>query len=217
MAVLMMGAAFVIAAEAEAPKKPQQRRRRRGGRYRSSLLGLMGIEKVQKEVKAKEDQITKIKAITEKLRAEIRKQYGEARKITDETARRAKFAELRAKYDSDSRKQLHEVLSREQMMRLYQIRMQYRAVTETLASKYVAKRLKLTDDQKTKAAKIGADSRTKLYAIYRTMRDADEAKRTEARKKLGEIRDEADKQALALLTPEQVKEFEKMKGKAFEL
>ena len=213
--VLMMGAAFVIAAETEAPKKPQRRSRR--GRIRSSLLGLLSIEKVQKEVKAKEDQIAKIKTISEKLRAEIRKQYTEARKIEDEAKRRAKFTELRAKYDSDSRKQLHDVLSREQMMRLYQIRMQYRAVTDTLASKYVAGKLKLTDEQKTKAAKIGADSRTKQYAIYRTMRDADEKKREEARKKLREISAEADKQALALLTDEQGKAFEKMKGKKFEL
>jgi len=212
--VLMMGAAFVIAAEKAAPQR--SRRRSRGGRSRGSLLGLLSIEQVQKELKVKDAELAKIKTISEKLRAEIRKQYTELRKIEDADKRRAKYTELRAQYDSNSRKQLQDVLSREQMVRLYQIRMQYRSVTDTLAGKYVAKKLKLTDDQKTKAAKIGADSRTKRYAIYRTMRDANEAKRAEASKKLRELRAEADKQALALLTDEQSKAFEKMKGKKFE-
>ena len=49
------------------------------------------------------------------------------------------------------------------------------------------------------------------------MRDANEAKRAEASKKLSEISAEADKQALELLTEEQSKAFEKMKGEKFEL
>ena len=206
--VLMMGAAFVIAAE------PAARRSRRGSR--GSLLGLLSIEQVQKELKVKEADVAKIKTISEKLRAEMRKQYTELRKIKDEAERRAKFAELRTQYDGKARKQLHDVLSREQMSRLYQIRAQTRAVADTLASKYVADKLKLTDKQKTEIAKISADSRTKRYAIYRTMRDADEKKRTEAREKIRELSAEADKQALALLTDEQSKLFEKMKGKKFE-
>ena len=206
--VLMMGAAFVMAAESAAP------RRSRRGRSRSSLLGLLSIEQVQKELKVKEADVAKIKTISEKLRAEMRKQYTELRKIEDADKRRAKFAELRTQYDSNSRKQLHDVLSREQMRRLYQIRAQYRAVTDTLSSKYVADKLKLTDKQKTEIAKIGADSRTKRYAIYRTMRDANEKKRAEAREKIRELSAE---QALALLTDEQSKAFEKMKGKKFEI
>ena len=211
--VLMMGAAFVLAAETA----PRRRRGSRGGRSRSSLTGLLSIEQVQKELKVQEADVAKIKAISDKLRAEMRKQYTELRKIKDEKERRAKYTELRNQYDAKSRKQLQDVLSKEQMIRLYQIRTQTRPVTDTLASKYVAEKLKLTDDQKAKAAKIGADSRTKRSAIYRTMRDANEAKRAEASKKLSEISAEADKQALELLTEEQAKEFEKMKGEKFEL
>jgi hypothetical protein len=210
--VVLMAGAFVVAQETR-----QRRRGSRSGRSRSSLLGLLNSEQVQKELKVQKADIAKVKAISDKLRTEMRKQYTELRKIKDQTKRRAKYAELRAQYDSNSRKQIQTILSKEQMIRLYQIRMQNRAVTESLASKYVAKKLKLTDDQKTKAAKIGADSRTERYKIYRTMRNADEAKRAEASKKLGEMRTEADKQALELLTDEQKKNFEKMKGKKFEL
>ena len=214
--VLMMSAAFVLAAESTTP----QRTRRGGSRGRrslSSLLGLLSLEQVQKELKIQTADIAKIKAISDKLRAEMRAKYTELRKIEDTDKRHAKYAELRAQYESSSRKQLHDVLSREQMIRLYQIRSQYRAVTETLASKYVAGKLKLTDDQKAKIAKVGSDSRTKRYAIYRTLRNADAAKRAEAFKKLRELSAEADKQALALLTDAQRKTFEEMKGKKFEL
>ncbi|MDP6046063.1 MAG: hypothetical protein QGH94_15715 [Phycisphaerae bacterium] len=191
LAVLMMSAVFVLAAE---PAKPQRSRRgSRGGRIRSSLLGLLSIDQVRDELKVNEEAAGKIKAISEKLRAGMRGKYTELRKIKDDAERRAAYEKLRTEYDSSSRKQLGEVLAREQMIRLYQIRSQYRAVSDTLASKYVAGKLKLTDDQKTKAAKIGADSRAKRYAIYRTMRGADEAKRTEARKKLSEISAQADK------------------------
>ncbi len=211
LAVLMIGAAFVMAAEPA--KKP---RRSRGGRMRSSLLGLLSSDQVRAELKVSDEAAGKIKKISEKLRADMRAKYGEMRKIKDETERRAAYEKLRTEYDSSSRKQLHEVLAREQMIRLYQIRSQYRAVSDTLSSKYVAGKLKLTDEQKAKAARIGADSRTKRYAIYKTMRGADEAKRTEARKKLSEIRIEADKQALAMLTEGQRKTLEEMKGKKFE-
>jgi len=212
--VLMMGASLVVAQEA------RQRTRRggsRGGRSRSSLLGLLSSEQVQKELKVQKADVAKIKAINDKLRADMGKQYTELRKIEDADKRRAKYAELRTQYESNSRKQLQDVLSKEQMIRLYQIRTQNRAVTETLASKYVADKLKLTDEQKKKIAKIGADSRTKRSAIYGTMRNADAKKRAEASKKLSELRADADKQALEVLTDEQSKEFEKMKGKKFEL
>ena len=210
--VLMMSAAFVLAAE-----NTPRRRRSGGRRSRSSLIGLLGNEKVRKELKVTDAAAAKIKAIGEKLRADMGKKYTELRKIKDADKRRAEFAKLRTEYETNSHKQLHGVLSRDQMRRLHQIRAQYRAATDTLGSKYVAGRLKLTDEQKAKIAKIGADTYTKRRALYSGMRDANEAKRTEVRKKSGELRAEADKQALAVLTPAQQKTFEEMKGKKFEI
>jgi len=212
--VLMLGAAFVIAADAPTTRRARRRSGRRG--RRGSLLGLAGIEQVQKELKLKEDQIAKVKKISETLRAEMRKEYTELRKIEDRAKRRAKYTELAAQFDKKSREQLRKVLAREQMIRLYQIRMQVRAVTDSLASKYVAGKLKLTDDQKKKLAKIGQDSRTKRYEVYRSMRNANEKKRTEARKKLQAMREDADKKALEVLNADQKKAFEAMKGKKFE-
>jgi len=201
-----------LAAETAKPKQSSRSRR-----VRSSLLGLLQIEQVRKELKVSDEAAEKIKKISEKLRSEMRAKYGEMRKIKEEDKRRAAYEKLRLEYDSSSRKQLGEVLAREQMIRLHQIRAQYRAVCDTLGSKYVAGKLKLTDEQKAKAAKIGADSRAKRYAIYRTMRGADEAKRAEARKKLSEISETADKEALEMLSDEQRKMLEKMKGEKFEI
>ena len=213
--VLMMGAAFVIAREA--PQRPQRGGTRGGGRSRSSLTGLLSNEQVQKELKVSEADVAKIKTLSEKLSAEMRKQYTELRKIEDADKRRAKMTELRTQYEANTRKQLQDVLSKAQMARLQQISTQQRSVTESLSSKSVADKLKLTDDQKTKIAKIAADSRTKRSEIYQGMRDATAEKRAEASKKLSEMRAETDKQALEVLTQKQSKAFEEMKGEKFEL
>ena len=213
--VLMMGAALVLTAE---PAAAQRARRggSRGGRS-SSLLGLLSNEQVQKELKVEEADVAKIKTISDKLRAEMRKQYTELRKIEDADKRRAKMTELRTQFESNARKQLQDVLSKEQMVRLHQIRMQTRSVTETLAGKDVADKLKLTDDQKKKIADIAADYRKKRSAMPRTGRDATADQRAAASKKRSELSAAADKQALEVLTEEQSKAFEKMKGAKFEL
>jgi len=213
--VLALGIAFVIAAETPTPRRP---RRRSGRGLRSGrLLSLVANEQVQKELKLKEEQIAKVKKVNEKLTAEIRKEYTELRKIEDRAKRRAKYTELAKKFDGKAREELGKVLAREQMIRLYQIRMQFRAVTDSLASRYVAGKLKLTDEQKKKVADIAKDSRAKRYEIYGSMRNADEKKRAEARKKLQKIREDADKKALEVLTADQNKAFQAMKGKKFEL
>jgi len=191
------------------------RRRSRGARGRR--LGLLSLEQVQKELKLSADQIEKIKKITEEITAEMRKEFEALRDIEDRDKRRAKMIELGKKYEEKARAKLHELLPREKMGRLYQIRMQIRRVVDSLANGYVARRLKLTDAQKEKVAKIAADARAKRSEIYRGLRDASEEKRAEAREKLKKIRAESDKQALALLTDEQKKAFEEMKGKKFEL
>ena len=95
--------------------------------------------------------------------------------------------------------------------------MQVRAVADSLASRYVAGKLKLTEDQKNKLAQISKDTQAKRSELYRTMRDASQQQRTEAYEKLRKIRSDADKKALEVLTAEQNKAFQEMKGKKIEL
>jgi Spy/CpxP family protein refolding chaperone len=212
---LVLGAALVAAAQAQAaegaPRGPGR------GMSRGSLLGLLRLEQVQKEMKLSEEQTAKVKEVVEKLGAEMREQYAALREIEDRDQRRAKMTELSDQSDDKVREQLRDVLEREQMMRLYQIRMQVRPVVDSLANRYVARRLELTEERQQKLAEINKDMQAKQSEAFSSMRDASEEQRSEAFAKLRKIRSDADEQALAVLTAEQKEAFEKMKGEKFEL
>jgi hypothetical protein len=144
-------------------------------------------------------------------------QYSAAREIEDRENRSAKYAELRDQYDQKAREGLHDLLAREQMIRLYQIRLQVRAVVESLESRYVAAKLKLTDDQKAKLAAISKDAQAKRSELFSGMRDAGDEQRRAAFEKSRKLRAETDEKALGVLTAEQKKAFEDMKGEKIEL
>jgi Spy/CpxP family protein refolding chaperone len=212
---LALGVALLAAAEAQAAEGVQRGPGR--GLSRGSLLGLLRLEQVQKELKLSEEQTTKVGEVAEKLGAEMRKQFTALREIEDRDQRRAKTTEFVNQLEQKAREQLGDVLEREQMMRLYQIRMQVRAVVDSLASRYVAGRLKITDEQKKKLAEIDKESQAKRFEIYSTMRDATDEQRAEAFQKLRKIRSDANEKALGVLTAEQKEAFEKMQGKKIEL
>jgi len=214
---LVLAVAFASAAQGR-EQAPQRTRRGFGrGLTRGSLLGLLRLEQVQKELKLNEEQLGKVNKVSEELSAEMRKQYTALREIEDREKRRAKMTELVDQSDRKAREKLRDVLTREQMSRLYQIRMQVRPVVDSLSNRYVAGRLKLTEEQKKKLAQINKDAQAKRSELFRDLRNASRQRRTEAFQKYRNIRSETDKAALAVLTAEQKKAFEEMKGKKIEL
>ena len=212
MTTLVVGLTFV-AAVVQAAEGP------RGGfgGGRGSLLGLLRLEQVQKEMKLSAEQTAKVKEIVEKLGAEMRDQFATLRDIEDREQRQAKMDELNNEFDGKIREQLRDVLEREQTMRLYQIRMQVRAVVDSLSSERLAGRLEITEDQKSKLAGIRKEMLAKQWELFGSMRDASEDQRRDAFQKMRQIRSEADEQALGILTAAQKESFESMKGEKFEL
>ncbi|MGB2824730.1 MAG: Spy/CpxP family protein refolding chaperone [Phycisphaerae bacterium] len=213
---LVLAAAFVVA---QGQDQPAQRTRRGpgGGISRGSLLGLLRLEQVQKELKLSDEQLAKVKKVSEEISAEMKKQYAALREIEDRQKRREKMTELADQYDQKAREQLRDVLAREQMTRLYQVRLQVRDALDSLGSGYVAGKLKLTDEQKKKLVQISKDVQAKRTELFRDLRDASQEQRTEAYQKYRKLRSDADKEALEALTAEQKKAFEEMKGKKIEL
>ena len=209
--VLVLG--FACAAQAQERRGPTGSGR---GFSRGSLLGLLRLEQVQKEMKLSEEQTAKVK-IVEKLGTEMREQYTALREIEDRQQRMEKTTALSDEFDGKVREQLRDVVPREQMMRLYQIRMQVRPVVDSLANRYVAGRLELTDQQKEKVAEIAKESQAKQSELYATMRDATDEQRSEVYQKLRQVRSDADEKALGVLTAEQKAAFEEMKGEKIEL
>jgi len=195
-------------------------RARRGGRMgmmRGGQLGLLRMEVVQKDLKLTEDQIVKVKTISEELRTEMQKEFAALREIEDRTQRRAKSAELSAKMSKKASEKLGGVLKAEQTARLGQIRMQVRSALENLADKEVAGKLKLTADQTKQVAEIAKDARAKQTEMMAGMRDASQEERREMFTKFREARQETEKKALSVLTDAQKKAFEEMQGKKIEL
>jgi len=214
---LLLVAALVAAAYAQ----PRGSGRRGRGMMRGSFLGLLSLEKVQKELKLSEDQIGKVKEISEKLRPEMREKFAGLREIEDRQERRAKMTELGKQFDEKAHGQIREVLSNEQMIRLYQVRLQVRGAVYGVNHPWIANRLKFTDEQKKKAAELEKATQEKISKAFSGLRDLPQEERrkkyAEVREKVGKIRSEADEQALGLLTAEQKAEFEKLKGEKFEL
>jgi Spy/CpxP family protein refolding chaperone len=211
---LVLAAAFVAAQDQPAPRA---RRGFAGGMGRGGLLSLLAMEQVQKELKLSEEQLGKVKKVTEDLTAEMRKQSAALRDIEDREKRQAEMTKLADQFDQKAREQLRDVLTTEQTTRLFQIRMQVRSVVDNLGSKDVADKLKLTEEQKKKVAQMAKDLQTKQSELLRDMRDATAEQRTEAFEKLRKLRSDTDKAALEVLTEEQSKTFKEMQGKKIEL
>jgi hypothetical protein len=213
--VLVMGAALVVPVQAQNPEG--SRRGFRMGSSRDSLLGLLRIEQVQKELKLSTENIAKVTEIREKFGTEMREKYTALREIEDREERSAKLRELTNEFDRKAREQLSEVLSREQMMRLYQIRMQVRPIVDSLMNRYVIRQLELTEEQQKKVAEIAKNTQAKQSELFRGMRDATQEQRREVSQKLRKMRSDADGKALGLLNAKQKEAFEEMKGAKIEL
>lgn len=126
--------------------------------------------------------------------------------------------ELSDQLDTKLREQLRGVdLQREQMMRLFQIRLQVNAVSDSLANERLASRLEITDEQKQKFVEINKELQSKQTELYAKMSNASQGERGSMYQELRQLRTDADQKALGVLTAEQKTSFEEMKGKIIEL
>ena len=169
------------------------------------------------ETKLTDEQKTKVQAAVEKLTEGMREQYSALREIEDRAKRTAKMRELSDELDGKLREQLRGVVEREQMRRLYQIRLQVRPVVESLANERIAGRLELTEDQKKKLDEISKEMEAKQTELFSAMRNADQDQRGQFFQKMRQLRTDTDEKSLGVLTDEQKKSFEEMKGKKIEL
>ena len=154
--VLSLAASAGNRACAQPPDGGQGRGRRPGGRGfgfglpGDGLLLLLRSESVQLDLKLTPEQIDKVKELGKTLREGL-PEPGTFRNLTPEE-RRAKFAELQPKLKAraeETKKKIGEILTKEQMERLKQIRLQA-AGPGALSDPDVVKALNLTDEQKEK-------------------------------------------------------------------
>jgi len=184
------------------------------GRGGGGLLRIAQNEAVQKEIDALDDQVKAIDKAAEELRGE-RPDMSGFRDMSEED--RTKFFEKMRK-EAEERaekgdKALAEILLPHQLDRVKEIQIQQMGINALVDDDVVAK-LKLGS----KKAKIEAaiqknreGMREKMMAIFR---DGD---RENMREKMEKLREESEAEVLALLSADEKKAFEKMKGEPFEM
>jgi Spy/CpxP family protein refolding chaperone len=181
-----------------------------------NVLGLLRMEKVQKELKLSDEQKEKIGELAKEMRPG-RPADGDS--LTPEE-RRAKMDELRKKAREKVEKRLAEILKPEQLERMKQIHVQAMGAA-ALGNSDVVKALGITDDQRGKLKTLRDEAGEKGRELFGSMRDLSpeeqKAKMSENHKKMREIAGELMEKSLAVLTPEQREKFEKMKGKKFDM
>lgn len=172
---------------------------------------LLWLEKVQKELKLSDDQITKGKDILTKVREKHQDELTKLQSL-DEKDRAVKARELRKKMSDETNKELAQVLKPDQLKRLKQINLQVLGV-QAFRNTSVRKALKITDDQNKKLT----DEADKSVKEIRQLLEKKAGNFNEASEQITQIRNESMSKALALLKDDQKKAWHTLTGKPLEI
>jgi Spy/CpxP family protein refolding chaperone len=209
---------FLIATAAQA----QDRGRRMGfggpGFFGASSSQLLGTPEVQKELGVTDEQKGLIEDMVADIREKMREAFAggggfqdfqnlsqeEQRKVMEEG--RKKGEEVQKKADD----MVAMILEPKQLELLQQLKLQREGVM-ALNRDEIAKKLAITDEQREKIRKIQEESRPQF-----SFQQLSEEERRELFAKMRERGEKMNADIIAVLTPEQKSNWEKMQGKKFE-
>jgi hypothetical protein len=189
-----------------------------GGGGGDPVSGLLRSKEVREELKITDAQDAAIQKLAEANRRK-RPEGVNFREMSeaDRTAFFEKMQKEQAENAAKMKEQLEEVLLPEQIERAQQISLQVQGV-RALNQADVAKKLGITAEQKAELKKVQeslqSDMREKMREMFTGGGGGD---REGMREKMLELRKEMEAKVLAVLTEDQRSEFEKMKGKPFEM
>jgi len=172
---------------------------------------LIGNESVQKELKLDDKQVEKAKEIGQKNREKFTAAREETKDL-DREERRTKMTALGKELNESTLKAVGEFLKPEQIARLQQV--SYQAMgAMAFNDPEVAKKLNLTDTQKTEIQTIVTDSAAAAREIFQSNQDDREGNM----KKFAELRKETLAKVTAKLNDEQQKSWKELIGSPFEV
>ncbi|TWT72255.1 Spy/CpxP family protein refolding chaperone [Crateriforma conspicua] len=184
------------------------------------MLQLLRIDEVRSELDLMDDQVQTLEKVGRDIAEEMRGDMPNFRDMSDEERQEAfaKMQEMREKAEKKTREQLEEVLFPEQYDRLKQINIQAQGIN-ALRDAEVVKELGLSDEQKEKIRKVGENLRDGIQEKIAEARESgDRDKMREAMQEaFAGMQEKLETETLAVLTSEQKKKFEEMKGKPFEM
>jgi hypothetical protein len=172
---------------------------------------LIGNEGVQKELKLDDTQVEKAKEFAEKAR-EKQTEIREKLQGLEGEERQTKMQEFQKEMNESAMKAFGDFLKPEQLKRLKQISYHQRGAM-AFADPEVAKKLSLTDTQKSEIHTIVQESQSQMAELRQQFQDDREG----AMKKMTEIRKETLEKAAAKLNDEQQKTWKELIGAPFEV
>jgi LTXXQ motif family protein len=175
------------------------------------VSGLLGNASVQKELKLDDQQTEKAKDLAGKLQEEATEKRQGLQDLPQEE-RGQKMMAIGREMNEKALKAIGEFLKPEQVTRLKQISYQQQGAA-ALADAEVAKKLNITDSQKSDIQSIVDDSRSQMRELRQQFQDDREG----AMKKMAEIRKETLDKAVAKLNDEQQKAWKELIGSPFEV
>jgi hypothetical protein len=202
---------FGLVALLAGPALAQGQGRGFGGMFGGGVGMLLGNESVQKELKLDDKQVEKAKELADKNREKMMAARDEFQNLEQEE-RRTKFQALTKEMNEATRKSMGEFLKPEQITRIDQISNQVRGAM-AFSDPEIAKKLGLTDAQKTDIQAVVQESMEQMNTIRQENSDDREA----MMKKMTELRKETLAKATAKLNDEQQKTWKDLLGSPFEL
>jgi hypothetical protein len=181
------------------------------GARMGSYSGLLGNESVQKELKLDDKQVEKAKALEEKINGEMQEKFQGLQDLEPQE-RRAKMQEINREISASTLKAAGEFIKPEQIARLKQIAYQVRGA-QAFGDPEVAKKLNLTDAQKTDIQTINMEAGQERRAIFQESQDDREG----AMKKMAELNKKTLAKIEAKLNDEQQKTWKELLGSSFEI
>jgi hypothetical protein len=206
----LVGLSLVALVAGPAAAQGQGRGFGRGGM--GGLAGLLGNASVQKELKLDDAQTTKAKETSEKISADSREKFTALGQDLSQEERREKMTAIGHEMNEATLKAIGEYLKPEQVTRLKQISYQQRGAS-AFADAEVAKKLNITDAQKTDIQAIVQESFGKMNTIRQEHQDDREG----MMKAMTELRKDILTKAEAKLNDEQQKTWKELLGSPFEV
>jgi hypothetical protein len=170
---------------------------------------LLANDRVKQEIKLSAEQDSRVKKITRDVFDKYQPQFRRARGDREE------LLKLAAQWLRETRESVHkalpDILEPGQLKRLDQIQIQVNGIA-SFKRPDVQQKLKLTDDQKAELLKIGSTFKQEAAETVKAASSAPLRRGLGAIRKVRELKDEADRKAIATLTAEQKKKWDELTG-----
>ncbi len=176
---------------------------------------LLRSDEVQQELNLNDEQKTELQDLTLQLQQEAFEILSGLQDLTPEEQQEmmGEISEMIAEKGQEVKAKVDALLNKEQLARLDELSLQARGA-QALEDESVLSALQVSDEQKEKLAEIRDKGMEAIEKALGNLQGG--GGQRELRAKMRELRDELNEKAMAVLTPEQKKQLEKMQGEKFE-